>query len=193
MNMKRIFVIDDDLAMEAISDAFHYRGHDACRISSASTALGSVNEIAVADLVILDIIMPWPAEVPVSSLGGNQTAGMEVYRSIRGKNPKVPIIAYSGTQDGAVIATFQDDPATKFLSKWESHSLKELLRSANELLGLTDVPAAKVFIVHGHDETTKLALKNFLQNKLHLPEPVILHEQPSLGRTVIEKFEDYAY
>ncbi|OGA67701.1 MAG: hypothetical protein A3G81_11210 [Betaproteobacteria bacterium RIFCSPLOWO2_12_FULL_65_14] len=25
-----------------------------------------------------------------------------------------------------------------------------------------------------------------------MPEPIILHEQPSMGRTVIEKFEDYA-
>jgi len=25
-----------------------------------------------------------------------------------------------------------------------------------------------------------------------LPEPIILHEQPSTGRTIIEKFEDYA-
>jgi CheY-like chemotaxis protein len=191
--VKRIFVVDDDLAMEAVSDAFHYRGHEARRLSSASAALSNVDEIAGADLLILDIIMPWPLEIPASSLGRNQTAGMEVYRSIRAKNPKLPIIAYSGTQDGAVIAAFRDDPATTFLSKWESHSIEELLRSAYEMLGLADVQKPKVFIVHGHDETTKLALKNFLQNKLHLPEPIILHEQPSLGRTVIEKFEDYAF
>src|SRR5205823_3740590 len=91
------------------------------------------------------------------------------------------------------IAALRDDPATTFLSKWESHSLRELIHSAYGLLGLTDVQKPKIFIVHGHDEATKLALKNFLQNKLHFPEPIILHEQPSVGRTVIEKFEDYAF
>jgi predicted nucleotide-binding protein len=50
----------------------------------------------------------------------------------------------------------------------------------------------RVFIVHGHNEVTKLALKNYLQNVLKLPEPIILHERPSLGRTIIEKFEDEA-
>src|SRR5207245_6640448 len=35
-------------------------------------------------------------------------------------------------------------------------------------------------------------LKNHLQNPLRLPEPIILHEQPNMGRTVIEKFENYA-
>lgn len=191
--VKRIVVIDDDLAMEVVSDAFRYRGHDARRISSASAALAGVGEIAGADLVILDIIMPWPPELPLSSLAGNQTAGMEVYRSIRGKNARLPIIAYSGSQDGAIITALQEDPSARFLSKWESHSLKELLRLASELLGITDAQKPKVFIVHGHNETAKLALKNFLQNKLHLPEPIILHEQPNLGRTIIEKFEEYAF
>jgi predicted nucleotide-binding protein len=49
-----------------------------------------------------------------------------------------------------------------------------------------------VFIVHGHDDSSKLTLKNYLQNTLRLGEPIILHEQPSQGRTIIEKFESYA-
>ena len=46
------------------------------------------------------------------------------------------------------------------------------------------------FIVHGHDEVAKLGLKDYLQNTLSLPEPIILHQQPNKGRTVIEKFEE---
>ena len=46
--------------------------------------------------------------------------------------------------------------------------------------------------MHGQDETAKLQLKNYLQNSLRLPEPIILHEQPNRGRTIMEKFEDYA-
>src|SRR5205807_777608 len=48
------------------------------------------------------------------------------------------------------------------------------------------------FVVHGRDYTAKYELKNYLQNVLKLPEPMILHEQPSLGRSIIEKFEDVA-
>lgn len=48
----------------------------------------------------------------------------------------------------------------------------------------------KVFVVHGHDEATKEKVARFLE-KLKL-EAVILHEQPNKGRTVIEKFTDYA-
>jgi predicted nucleotide-binding protein len=48
----------------------------------------------------------------------------------------------------------------------------------------------RVFIVHGHDEEAKQSLARCLE-KLEL-KPIILHEQPSQGRTIIEKFEGYA-
>jgi predicted nucleotide-binding protein len=48
----------------------------------------------------------------------------------------------------------------------------------------------RIFIVHGHDEAMKQAVARTLE-RLGL-EPIILHEQPNQGRTVIEKFTDYS-
>ena len=48
----------------------------------------------------------------------------------------------------------------------------------------------KVFIIHGRDESARETVARFLQD-LSL-EAVILHEKPNKGRTIIEKFEDYA-
>jgi predicted nucleotide-binding protein len=48
----------------------------------------------------------------------------------------------------------------------------------------------KVFVVHGHDDTTKITVARFLE-KLGL-EPIILHEQANQGGTVIEKIERYS-
>ena len=48
----------------------------------------------------------------------------------------------------------------------------------------------EIFIVHGRDNETKETVARFLE---HLDlEPVILHEQPNQGRTIIEKFEQHA-
>lgn len=47
----------------------------------------------------------------------------------------------------------------------------------------------KVFIVHGHDNETKQEVARFIQN-IGL-EVIILHEQASGGRTIIEKIEHY--
>jgi len=45
----------------------------------------------------------------------------------------------------------------------------------------------RIFLVHGHDEEAKQTVARFLE-KLEL-EPIILHEKPNEGRTIIEKFE----
>jgi len=45
----------------------------------------------------------------------------------------------------------------------------------------------KVFIVHGHDEELKEKVARFLE-KADI-SPIILHEQPNNGQTIIEKFE----
>ena len=48
----------------------------------------------------------------------------------------------------------------------------------------------KIFVVHGHDEELKLSVTLTLE-KLDL-NPIILHEMPNKGRTIIEKFTDYS-
>jgi predicted nucleotide-binding protein len=50
--------------------------------------------------------------------------------------------------------------------------------------------AKNVFIVHGHDNASKNELSSFLF-RLGL-KPIVLHEQANTGKTVIEKFEQYA-
>jgi predicted nucleotide-binding protein len=51
-------------------------------------------------------------------------------------------------------------------------------------------PSKRVFVVHGHDEEAKQTTARFLE---HIGlEPIILHEQPNSGRTIIEKFELHA-
>lgn len=48
----------------------------------------------------------------------------------------------------------------------------------------------KVFIVHGHDEAVKERTARFLDKIGY--EAMILHELPSMGKTIIEKIEHYA-
>jgi len=51
-------------------------------------------------------------------------------------------------------------------------------------------PSRKVFVVHGRDEGKREAVCRLLE-RLQLA-PIVLHEQPNQGRTVIEKCEDHA-
>jgi len=60
----------------------------------------------------------------------------------------------------------------------------------SQIQGEKEYNNKNVFIVHGHDEAAKVNVARFLE-KLGLT-PIILHEQPNKGRTIIEKFEDHA-
>lgn len=53
----------------------------------------------------------------------------------------------------------------------------------------TNIDSIKIFIVHGHDEAMRESVARAI-TRLNL-EPIILHEKPSKGRTIIEKFSDY--
>ncbi|MGO8869718.1 MAG: TIR domain-containing protein [Alphaproteobacteria bacterium] len=48
---------------------------------------------------------------------------------------------------------------------------------------------SKVFLVHGHDGEVRETVARFISEKLGL-EPVILHERPNKGRTIITKFRE---
>lgn len=93
---------------------------------------------------------------------------------------------------------------------WENHRAKSLTTQVTKLEGLIELlqtekqlrggnpvkPASsdprghRVFLVHGHDEAALQQSARFLEKLKQ--DVVILHEQPNGGRTIIEKFEEYA-
>jgi len=64
------------------------------------------------------------------------------------------------------------------------------LESDGSRSGSTGVHSNRVFVVHGRDEALRESVARLLE-QIGLV-PVILHEQPNKGRTVIEKFVDYS-
>ncbi len=95
--------------------------------------------------------------------------------------------------------------ARKYLAEGKERSIQLLRRAISalegDIAGLQEasaspgtkarpLPSNKVFVVHGHDEAALQAVARFLE-QLGL-EAISLREQPDQGRTIIEKFEDYA-
>lgn len=54
----------------------------------------------------------------------------------------------------------------------------------------TEINMSQVFIVHGHDDLTKITIESFIKDLGF--EPIILHKQASSGKTIIEKIEAYS-
>jgi predicted nucleotide-binding protein len=72
---------------------------------------------------------------------------------------------------------------------WEWVRMKENQKPANSDATPREL-SRKVFVVHGHDEAAREKIARFLE-RLDF-QPIILHEQASRGRTVIEKVEAHS-
>ena len=114
------------------------------------------------------------------------------------------------------IGRFGSFPMNAGPEWWESHNAKTLSSKVSRLLGLVELlqteislsggtselceePAEpevpphhsrRVFLVHGHHDGLLHEAARYLE-KLKL-QPVVLREQPSSGRTIIEKFVDFS-
>jgi predicted nucleotide-binding protein len=92
----------------------------------------------------------------------------------------MPGVAYAG-----------GDPTPSFCENCGEPFPWKVKADAQEETTMPTSPASnKVFIIHGHADDMKEAVARTVGD-LGL-NPIILHEQPNQGRTIIEKFEDYA-
>ena len=106
------------------------------------------------------------------------------------------IFAFGGGPDPFPVRAkeFHDDVAVKLR---RLTSLKDQLSLYGQGVLASARPAerppsgGRVFIVHGHHEALKQQVARTVERLTGEP-PLILHEQPDGGRTVIEKFESYA-
>ena len=89
------------------------------------------------------------------------------------------------------LISLKNDPQW-VLIKGEADKQSIQQRGVYRPFTLEDKKRMKVFIVHGHDHGLLYELKDYLQNTLRFEEPIVLMQQPNKGRTIIEKFEDYA-
>lgn len=104
---------------------------------------------------------------------------------IHRRYPSLPLLGVSVVSDPEVVDWFNEYGVGYFLKSTITH--RELLRRIESILlpsGSTQSP--RCFIVHGHDHEALFELKNYLQNVLGFDEPIVLREQPSLGKTIIE-------
>ncbi len=103
----------------------------------------------------------------------------------------------SGTPDSAFQAAYERglESATAVLQSmideieeyWEEEKQSPKAFDAGSSISRS---RSRVFVIHGHDESARESVARFLE-QLEL-KAVILHEQPNMGRTIIEKFEDHA-
>ncbi len=150
--MSKISIIDDDAVIELLAENLTFQGHEVRRFDSITNALSSLDQILSSNLVILDIFMDIPVSLTEKPASGVRTSGMLIYRDIRSKNKTIPILVYSACQDKDTIDLINKDPNSRFLAKWSTPRMKDIVSIIETELGIEHAPTTNVFIVHGHNE-----------------------------------------
>ena len=140
-------------------------------------------------VIVLDVMMkPGNVRGRAAYQSGVMT-GYMIGRQLRKKYPTIPLIACSAIADPNVEAWFKKY-GRGFIRK--PVAVGNIVEAIKQVASNGGKPKPKCFIVHGHDHAVLYELKDYLQNRLGFAEPIILRQQESLGRTIIEKFEDTA-
>ena len=90
----------------------------------------------------------------------------------------------------ALAATQPILPPNEYGFEIPAHATPETMADGNPRSPLAPERSDAVFLVHGHDDGRKQEVARWLE-RVGL-EPVILHERPNAGRTIIEKFSEEA-
>jgi predicted nucleotide-binding protein len=185
-----VLVIEDDLFYgRQISELLNDYGIETLRAGTAEDALKI--PIESYDAVVIDVMLPndpGASGISLEESRGGFWTGVAVARKLRKEKTALKVLLITGDVWGSESEEWARSQGIPLVAKSDG---QKAIRDALKRLGIIeDKSAPRAFIVHGHDEVALLQLKNYLQNTLHWQEPVILREQPSGGKTIIEKFED---
>jgi predicted nucleotide-binding protein len=188
----KIFVIEDDqFYAQKLAELLRDHGAEAILIQSAEDALQA--DMAEVTGAIVDLMLPNnPDRSGISneeSRGGFLT-GVCIARRFLERNPNLRLVLLTSAFNPEADA-WARSKQLPVVSKSEGYLA--LLRCLQKLDMVSGENTPLAFIVHGHDQRTLLELKDYLQNVLKWQPPIVLRDQPNGGRTIIEKFEDYAH
>jgi len=163
--------------------------------SSVAATLQDALKVRLDDFngAIIDVGLPnEPAESGISAEAarGGFLSGVAFCREIRKRGFKMPLILLSSEVIGGEAADWAIQQNVPFVFKHEGQSA--VVRALKKVRLLPSPPLPLAFIVHGHDEIILKELKDYIQNTLKWREPIVLREQASRGKTIIEKFEEFA-
>ncbi len=188
--MPILIVEDDSFYARRLKEVLIDFGIDASIVHSTEATLSS--DIKTFEAAIIDIMLP---NNPDASGISNEEAragylsGVALARRLRQKYSDFPMILFSGYFGSFEGEQWAKDNGIPFFSKEEGRGA---LKLCLQKIGVIKDVKPRAFIVHGHDEQALLELKDYIQNILKWQEPIVLREQPSSGKTIIEKFEDHA-
>jgi predicted nucleotide-binding protein len=188
----RVLVVEDDhFYSQRICELLQDQGAEAATARSAEEALHT--DLSPFDAAVIDVMLPndpSTSEISAEESRGGFLTGVAIARRLLKKKPALRILMLSSDVTNVEAEKWTLEQSIPFVPKHKGgDALLDALRRLGVISGRRS-PLA--FIVHWHDSAAVLELKDYIQNTLHWQEPIVLRDQPSFGKTLIEKFEEFA-
>lgn len=190
-----VLFIEDELSLlHEFKLVLERQGHRVLACSHPDAALKMIREEGCIDIAVSDMKQPMEncKGIGYDESEGGRRAGLVLALELRRKFKRVPVIFWTYSYDRDLRQQILELGNARLVSKASGKGLV-LDMIADGLDGFRSGKRPRTFIVHGHDETTMQTVKHYLETELKFPEPVVLRDMPSYGRTIIEKLEAYAY
>jgi predicted nucleotide-binding protein len=189
--MKILIVEDDQFYAQRLRDLLSDRGLDCAVAPTVQAAIKApLNKFGG---IIIDVGLPNDPNksgISMEAARGGFMSGVALCREVRKRGHKMPLVLLSSDVIGGEAAEWAAQNQMPFVFKHDGQNA--LVRALEKAKVITTPRPPQAFIVHGHDGTALLEMKDFIQNTLKWQEPIVLREQPSRGKTIIEKFEEQA-
>jgi len=185
-----LVIEDDGFTAQEYGTALALRGFNVLYAFSVEEALKTLEQYDDrVSLVVVDIRMPTGDYFSEFETVGGRKTGVFLAQEILDSSAARRVVALTNSTDSLDISWFEARENCYFCQK--RNFSPELFANYVRSTVMKDVSDLKCFIIHGHDKAAALELKNYLQNRIGLPEPIILSERRSKNMTVIEKLEHY--
>jgi predicted nucleotide-binding protein len=189
--MMRVLLVEDDrYYAQLISESLQDYGFLVDIADSVEHALAY--QLDAFAVIIIDIMLPNdPAlsKISIEEVRAGYFSGVALARRIRQLVPSAKILLMTSGDDYAA-GQWADAQSIAFVRK--SDGEEALFSMLKRMRVLPNHPTPRAFIVHGRDEKTLSEVKEYLQTELQWQRPVVLREEASSGKTIIEKFEQFA-
>ena len=189
MSLRVLYADDDRFASDTLCAALRDAGF-AVDYASAVTSALSRAEQTTYDIAVVDVMMPIGPLGFVETRGGFET-GIALARRLKDALPGLKILGITQRETPETEEWFRTHGNGLYPKPDALRNPKGFVRRVADLGSVGTQLQVRAFIVHGHDIAVRDELKQMLEEHFRLTV-VVLDEQPSRGRTIIEKFEDEA-
>jgi len=188
-----LFVEDEAFLREAFVKLLQEREYDVICAEGPDQAIRMIRERGNLDLLLTDVSMALEPTTVLSALdtAGGALAGIALAKRLRRQFPRLPLVFWTFSYNPRLRDVVRKLGNARLVSKRQD-AMEVLDAVAEKLDDIKQGRRPRVFLVHGHDNELLEQVRNLIHIRFGLPAPIILREQASFGKVLIEKIEQEA-